>query len=161
MIPKVISSLAKINYDPLMIRIKLDIHRWNTNPFLSLVQRGESVKMNILRRLLFLFQALPVRFKTLQLSKEKGGMAVPHLRDYYLSAQIKPFLNLCNRNYRARWKDIEVQLIRNPTAQTVLSNTDLRKLISNIQNPWMKFQFKICNSMKEDYNLQDKLKVLE
>ena len=130
MILKDISSLVKINYDPLMIRIKLDIHRWNTNPFLSLVQRVESVKMKILPRLLFLFQALPVEistkqlsewdkmisryiwqgkkprviFKTLQLSKEKGGMA--HLRDYYLSAQIKPFLNLCNRNYQARWKDM-------------------------------------------------------
>lgn len=121
LIPKEISTLAKINYDPLLTKIKSDTQRWNSNPCMSLTQRIESVKMNILPRLLFLFQkTLPieistkqfsewdkiisrfiwqgkkprVRFKTLQLPKEDGGMAVPHLKDYFYSAQIKPLMNL-------------------------------------------------------------------
>ena len=85
---------------------------------MSLTQRKESIKMNILPRILFLFQALPVeiskmqfhdwdkiisrfiwqgkkprvRFKTLQLPKKEGGMGVPHLRDYFYSTQIRPFI---------------------------------------------------------------------
>ena len=108
--PKDISTLAKINYDPLLTKIKLDIQRWNSSPFMSFTQRVGTIKINILPRLLFLFQALPVeiptkqfpewdniisrfkwqgkkprvRFKTLQISKERGGMAVPNLKYNFL-----------------------------------------------------------------------------
>ena len=45
--PKDISTLAKINYDRLLTRIKLDIHRWNSNPFMSFTQRVETIEMNV------------------------------------------------------------------------------------------------------------------
>ena len=65
-------------------------------------------------------------------------MAVPRLRDIFFSDQIKTLLN---QNYYARWKDIKLISIRNPPIQTVLCNTDLRKFINRIQNPWTKFLF--------------------
>lgn len=61
------TTLAKINYDPLMAKIKSDIQRWNANSFLSFTQRIESLKMNTLPRLLF--QALPVEISTKQFSE--------------------------------------------------------------------------------------------
>lgn len=74
-----------------------------------------NIKMNIVSRLLYLFQALPVevpqsqfiawdklisgfvwdgkrpkvRFATLQLTKNKGGMALPSLKEYFYAAQFR------------------------------------------------------------------------
>lgn len=184
--PKDISTLAKINYDPLLTRIKLDIQRWNSNPFMSFTQRVETIKMNILPRFLFLFQALPVeistkqfsewdniisrfiwqgkkprvRFKTLQLSKDRGGMAVPNLKDYFFSAQVRPLINLCNQDYHARWKDIELSFIKDPPLWAVLGNKDLEIFVTKLQNPWTKFQIKTWNSIKDTYKLHDKLGII-
>ena len=186
MLPKDISTLAKVNYDPLLSKIKSDIQRWNTNPWLSLSQRVESIKMNILPRLLYLFQALPVeistkqfsewnkiisrfiwqgkkpriRFKTMQLTKEDGGMAVPNLKDYYYSAQLRPLTLLCNPEYSARWKDIEVSLIKDPPITAILGNDNLSKFINTVKNPWLKFQIKVWKSVRDEYHLQNKTKVI-
>lgn len=57
---KDISQLFQVNVGPVIAKIKGDISRWNLIPFLSMSSRVESVKMNILPRLLYLFQSLPV-----------------------------------------------------------------------------------------------------
>lgn len=137
---KEILTLAEINFDPLLTKIKSDMHRWNSISFIGLSQRIDSVKMNILPRYLYLFQALPVeisskqwseldkinsryiwqgkkpriKFKTLQLPTEEGGMALPHFRNYFYLAQSKPLINICNPKYHARWKDIELSIINDP-----------------------------------------------
>lgn len=46
--------------------------------------------------------------KTLQLSKEKGGLALPCLKEYYMSAQFRTLGCWCNPEYLARWKEIEI-----------------------------------------------------
>lgn len=66
-------------------------------------------------------------------------------------------LNLCNQNYQARWKDIELSICRNPPIQAVLGNKDLGKFLNGVQNPWIKSYLKIWNSVREEYKLQDKL----
>lgn len=102
-IPKDLSRIAEINYKPLIKEIKEDIHRWSLIPYLSLSSRIESIKMNTLPRVLYLFQSLPleapekqfqewdrlisryiwagkkprIQYKILQLSEEKGGLALP------------------------------------------------------------------------------------
>lgn len=53
------THLFSTNYDKLFNEVKKDLDRWNVLP-LSLLGRVECVRMNILPRLLFLFQALPV-----------------------------------------------------------------------------------------------------
>lgn len=57
---KDISQLFQVNVAPVIAKIKGDISRWNLILFLSMSSRVESVKMNILPRLLYLFQSLPV-----------------------------------------------------------------------------------------------------
>lgn len=48
-----------------------------------------------------------VRYRMLQLKKEKGGLGLPNLRIYYLATQIRPVFCLCSPSYNAKWKDIK------------------------------------------------------
>lgn len=112
---KDLKQLKDANYGPLLLKIKKDIERWNLIPFMTITSRVEVIKINILPRLLYLFQNLPVeiskgefvewdkcisryiwqgrkpriKFKTIQLAKEKGGLALPCLKSYFQAAQIK------------------------------------------------------------------------
>lgn len=135
-IPKHLASLFSRNYDPLLSNMRNDLARWSLLPFLGLIQRVEIIKMNILPRLLYLFQTIPVdipvktfmewdkwisrflwqgkkpriRFKTPQLLRDKGGLALPCLKTFFDAAQIKPLVNICNPEYIAMWKQTECQL---------------------------------------------------
>lgn len=130
---KDLSKLSEENYEPLSSKINSDMHRWNLIPFLNLSSRISAVKMNILPRLLYIFRTLPVevsdsqfrewdkwisrfiwqgkkpriRFTILQLGKERGGFALPCLRNYYYSSQLIPLLHWCNGEYKAKWKELE------------------------------------------------------
>lgn len=109
--------------------------------------------MNILPRLLYFFQTLPTgimnkkikkwdnllsrfiwqdkrqipRLKTLQLQKEKGGVALPCLKDYYISAQLRTLVCWCNMDYRARWKEIEIKFSKGCPLQARLGDKKLVK----------------------------------
>uniref|UniRef100_A0AAR2JJM9 Reverse transcriptase domain-containing protein n=1 Tax=Pygocentrus nattereri TaxID=42514 RepID=A0AAR2JJM9_PYGNA len=185
-LPNDVSRLKEINYYPLLEKIKEDINRRNIS-FLSLSHRIECVKMNILPRYLFLFQALPVeiplkefseidkiisrfiwqgkkprvRFKTLQLSKAEGGMGLPYFKGYYYAAQIRPLFSLCSPQFYARWKDIELSIMKDPPVHAALAYTHLDKLIKDIQNPWIKTQLKIWNKVKGEYQLDDKIQIIQ
>ena len=132
-ITKNLSKLFRNNYDHIDGNIRKDIERWSTYP-MSLTDRINAVKMNILPRLLYLFLSLPVcipqiqfqswdrlisrfiwggkkpriRYTTLQLPKDKGGLALPNFREYFNAAQLRPLIYWCNVDYIARWKDIEI-----------------------------------------------------
>lgn len=58
---KVFSRIFDANDRPLTSKLKLDIQRWNMIPLLNLYSRVESVRMNILPHLLYLFQCLPIQ----------------------------------------------------------------------------------------------------
>ena len=182
-----IQTLAEINYGPLLTKIKDDVHRWNSISFLSLSHRIDSVRMNILPRYLYLFQALPVevspkqfseldkiisrfiwqgkkprvRFKTLQLPKEHGGMSLPNFKDYFFAGQIRPLIHLCNPSFQARWKDIEVSSEVDPPIQAALPHKQLGGLVDKVQNPWIKVQLKIWNMIKDEYKLNNKLQIIQ
>uniref|UniRef100_A0A669DS28 Reverse transcriptase domain-containing protein n=1 Tax=Oreochromis niloticus TaxID=8128 RepID=A0A669DS28_ORENI len=130
---KDMSKLYENNYGPINKEIKSDMSRWSLLP-LDMSNRIEIIKMNVLPRILYLFQSLPleipqkqfdewdrwisrfiwnsrrprVQYKTLQLKKEKGGRALPCLQDYYYAAQLKPLVNWCSPNYEAKWKTMEI-----------------------------------------------------
>lgn len=55
-----ISQLFKANYGKLMDEIKKDLVRWEILP-LSLTGRIATIRINVLPRLLFLFQSLPIK----------------------------------------------------------------------------------------------------
>lgn len=168
-LPRDLEQLKSINYDPLLSRIKVDIGRWSLIPFMSLTSRVEVIKMNILPRLLYLFQTLPVevtdrefmewdkmlsryiwqgkkpriRYRTLQLPKGKGGLALPCLKSYYQAAQIKILLSLCNPSYSAKWKEIEVSTTDEVPIQAVIGDSKLSKHLRKEANPWLGISLKI------------------
>lgn len=148
-ITKDLNQLYKYNYDDINRNIREDIERWSTYP-LGLNDRVNVIKMNILPRLLYVFQSLPVnvpkhqfskwdkcisrflwegkrprvRYTTLQISKDKGGLALPNLREYFHAAQLRHLIFWCNEGYVARWKDIEVTTPKSPL-QTYIGETEI------------------------------------
>lgn len=116
--------------------MKSDLSRWSLLPFLSIAQKVEAIKINVLPRLLYLFQTIPaeiptrqfqeldkiisrliwqgrklqIKFRILQLPKDKGGLSLPNLRNYYRAAQMKTLVDICNPSYIAKWKEIECQI---------------------------------------------------
>uniref|UniRef100_A0A3B1J8B1 Reverse transcriptase domain-containing protein n=1 Tax=Astyanax mexicanus TaxID=7994 RepID=A0A3B1J8B1_ASTMX len=186
-LPKDLSQLSEKNFGPLFARIKSDIRRWDVIPFLGLISRVESIKMNILPRFLYLFQALPIgipantfkewdkiisryiwqgrkpriRLRTLQLPKKVGGMALPNLEKYYLASQTRPLIYMCDPNYTARWKDIEASTIKDPPIQALLGDQELAKnKIENIKNPYIKTPLITWVKVTKKYNLKESLKVI-
>lgn len=137
-LPRDFTRLYNINYGPLNSKIKADIQRWNLIPFLSLSSRIESIGMNILPRMLYLFQCLPVKipskqflewdrliarylwqgkrarikFKTLQLRKEKWNGS--SLLAGILSCSPIKALNHCSMK-RHRRNDDKGNLNNSPT----------------------------------------------
>lgn len=51
-----------------------------------------------------------VKYKTLQLHKDEGGMSLPNLMDYFYAAQVRFLVSASCPLYQARWKDIEVNV---------------------------------------------------
>ncbi len=157
-IPADLSTIYKINYCPITEIIKMDLNRWILLP-LDLHNRIEIIKMNILPRLLFLFQALPieipkrqfdewkklisrfiwksgrlrVRFNTLQLPKDQGGRGLPSLDDYYKAAQLRHLVCWCNDEYSAKLKDFEQSQLELPL-QVLLGDINFQKTQLNKLN---------------------------
>lgn len=86
------------------------------------------MKMNLLPRLLHLFQAVPihvppnnsiisnftwvgqkpVKLQTLQLPKDKGRWALPRLENFYRAAQKRALIGWWEPTWEAKWKEIHV-----------------------------------------------------
>ena len=78
----------------------------------------------------------------MQLSKDKGGMALPNLKDYYYVAQIRTLGYLCDPQFRARWKEIEEEGSVGPPIQAAVADKKLADNLTNKNNPWIKTTLK-------------------
>lgn len=131
--------------------------------------------MNLLPKLLFLFQSLPVRvpvstlnmlnklistfiwqkkrprvrLKTLYLPKDEGGLGLPNLKYYYWAAQINAIVSWIGNDREAIWPQIEQDSIRGASL-SVLPFID-RKLINKIQikNRWIKHTLKVWTTVRK------------
>ena len=152
-ITKGLSKLYKANYNKISQEIQKDTERWSTLP-LDLNSRIEIIKMNVQPRLLYLFQSLPVeipqtqfvtwdriisrfiwggkkprvRYETLQLPKDKGGMGLPKLKEYFYAAQFRHIICWCMPDYTAKWKDMEIDFVKYPI-QSLIGDQEIYKRI--------------------------------
>lgn len=185
-IPKDLSKLFDLNLKPLLQQIQSDIKRWELIPIFSFESRIDTVKMSILSRILYFFQTLPititdnyfnkwdklisrfiwqgkrprVRLKTLQLSKEKGGVSLPCLKDYYISAQFRTLVCWCNPDYQARWKEIEMNLSADCPLQARLGDKKLIKNLIQQDNQWINLPLKLWLNFITKYKLWKEVKIL-
>uniref|UniRef100_A0A8C4T448 Reverse transcriptase n=1 Tax=Erpetoichthys calabaricus TaxID=27687 RepID=A0A8C4T448_ERPCA len=88
-------ALYQLNFAVCMEKLKQDLHRWSTL-HLTLAGRINTVKINILPKLPFLFQSIPIYINktffnkaTLQRPKAEGGMALPNFQFYCWAAKIQ------------------------------------------------------------------------
>ena len=166
-LPKDLSQLFDINYKCVTQKIYDDLDGWGLLP-LDFGSRIRSDKINILPRLLYLFLSLPVevpvkqfrdwnqhiarfiwdkkrprvKLSILQLPEERGGMALPSLKDYYVAAQLRPLVYWCNSSYVAKWKTMELSLADVPL-QSLLGGIGLGKETSQTASQWVNFSLKI------------------
>lgn len=101
-----------------------------------------------------------VRFSTLQLPREKGGMALPSLKDYYISAQLRPLIYWCNPSYKAKWKTIEFSLIDIPI-QSLLGRIADKQGIPQTDGKWVNFSLKMWLEVVQRFQLQEEVKLLK
>ena len=118
------TDMYKKNFISTLERTKLDFSRWSSLP-LTLMGRVSSVKMNVLPKFLYLFQAIPIfipksffksldqiissfiwnkgpariRKSLLQKPKTSGGLALPNFQVYYWSANIHRILYWLHCHY--------------------------------------------------------------
>lgn len=154
---------------------------------MGLYERIRTIKMNILPWLLYLFQSLPVdipdtqfnkwdklfsrfiwqgkrpkiRYNTLQIPKDRGGMALPNLREYFHAAHARPLLHWCNDDYLAQRKDIEVQKLF--PIQTLLGERKVTPSIAkHIQINWIvTFALEKWFAVSQKMNLRKEVSLLK
>ena len=177
-------QLFRINYTNNNGKIFNDLHSWALLP-LDFGSRIRSVKMNILPRLLYTFLSLPieiphgqfrewnkhisrfiwdkkrprVKFTTLCLPEEEGGMALPSLRDYYISAQLRPLVYWCSSTYVAKWKNIESSFIDMPI-QSLLGHEGKRSSTTLIPNQFINFSLRVWREVIRRFQLAKEIRIL-
>uniref|UniRef100_A0A8C5MFE8 Uncharacterized protein n=1 Tax=Leptobrachium leishanense TaxID=445787 RepID=A0A8C5MFE8_9ANUR len=123
------------NFRTLFTTLSDDLRFWKTK-MLSWTGRINLLKMNVLPRLLFLFQAFPIllpaalfrslrslftrfiwptrssrlQYRTLALSKQSGGLALPHMKWYYYASHLTHIVDWMSYDSGQRWQDLETAL---------------------------------------------------
>uniref|UniRef100_A0A8C5PDV9 Reverse transcriptase n=1 Tax=Leptobrachium leishanense TaxID=445787 RepID=A0A8C5PDV9_9ANUR len=123
------------NFGTLFATLSDDLRFWKTK-MLSWIGRINVLKMNVLPRLLFLFQALPIllpatffrslrslftrfiwptrssrlQYRTLALSKQSGGLALPDMKWYYYASHLTRIVDWMSYDSGQRWQDLETAL---------------------------------------------------
>ena len=142
------------NYLPVMEKIKTDLYKWKDLP-ISLIGRVNVVKMNVLPKLIYLFQSIPlscptslfislnkiistflwsqkrarISLKALQAPLNKGGLNLPNFRLYYLACQSRVVWCWLNseRMTTPAWVKLETNIIH-PTPIQVIPYIDIQNL---------------------------------
>lgn len=139
-----VSQLYDANYVKLIAEIKKDMERWEVLP-LTLTGRVETIRMNILPRLLFLFQSLPImvpgstfkmlnksitkflwqnkkariKYKTILSPKDKGGLNLPNLKNYYWAAQLRALILWMTKDKDTIWVEMEQSACPNVSLESL------------------------------------------
>lgn len=168
-----ISQLFKANYGKLMDELKKDFTRWEILP-LSLVGRIETIRTNVLPRLLFLFQSLPIKIpmstfnmlnkwiskfiwqnkrpriklKTLMCPKEVGGLNVPNLKNYYFAAQLRSIITWVCQEDDTIWYRMEQADCQDIFLDTIpFLNLDVLPK-KKIANEWVRTTLSIWSNIR-------------
>lgn len=152
------NQLFQANFNPLFEKIKCDLERWNFLP-ISWLGRISLLKMNVLPRLLYPIQMIPILFNhkivkrlngwfksfiwskrrpriklsVLQLPGKMGGMDLPDIKRYQLSAHLRYIADWIKDDALSIWLGIEKSLSNCPLKSLLFIDKlkDIKKLCSN------------------------------
>lgn len=174
-VTRTLPSLYSANFSPLLSQIKSDFQRWGSLP-LSLIGHINAIKMNILPRLLFLFQCIPVFlpknfFKTLdqlitsflwggknprvrksllQRFTFSGGLALPNFLLYYWSAHIHK-LTYWLQSQELLWCRLENQSCISSSLNALLTSSLPINPSFFTKNPVVQSSIKIWSQFRNNY----------
>uniref|UniRef100_A0A1A8UJ98 Reverse transcriptase domain-containing protein n=1 Tax=Nothobranchius furzeri TaxID=105023 RepID=A0A1A8UJ98_NOTFU len=131
-----LADLTKLNYIPLLKKVEDDLARWKSLP-ISLMGRVATIKMMVLPRINYLFSMIPnkppadwfksldssitkflwqdkpprISLKTLQKTKDRGGLDLPNFYYYFLANRLQYIPRWLQDNpLDESWLDIEQTL---------------------------------------------------
>uniref|UniRef100_A0A8C5LLZ2 Reverse transcriptase domain-containing protein n=1 Tax=Leptobrachium leishanense TaxID=445787 RepID=A0A8C5LLZ2_9ANUR len=133
------AQLYALNYQPLLDVFVSDLSGW-TKKFISWTGRINTLKMNVVPRLLYVLQTVPIslpldffkRFRTAALrfiwpkggprvgyatlcrSKSDGGLALPDAKLYYYAVHLTRLLEWSLQKSEKLWLDLEEKLMGTP-----------------------------------------------
>lgn len=176
-IPNQLHHIYSLNYEPLLKKVEADLDRWKSLP-ISLIGRINCIKMNILPKFLYFFQALPtpipkaffknlnrllstflwngktprVKLKTLCRPTEQGGLNLPDFQLYYLAAQSRAvWVWIKDLVHPPAWKQIE----QSHTAEALSSIPFIHSYHKQKKvtlNPMIKHTSKIWDEIRIKFN---------
>ncbi len=97
-----------------------------------------------------------VRYSTLQLPKEKGGMALSDLKNYFYAAQTRPIFYWCTCSYIAKWKDIETN-IQDLQVQSFIREREIHGHSKDKLGPIVTFSLKIWHAIVKHFKLEKEI----
>lgn len=100
-----------------------------------------------------------IKYSTLQLGKEKGGMGLPKLNNYYRAAQLRPIIMWCDKDYNAKWKDIE-KVVADTPIQALIGNLKLMKSLQEWMDPITRHTLNIWFDFVRQHKLERNVKLL-
>ena len=156
-----------------MGEIKNDLTRWEVLP-LSLIGRVETIQMNILPRLLFVFQSLPIevptstyniisnwlskfiwqnrrpriRLKRLLCTKENEVLDLPNLKKYCWAPQFRSLVVWISQDNDTIWVGMEQKDCLNLSLDTIPFLSQNTWKINKIDNQWVKTTLRIWSKKK-------------
>lgn len=167
-------TLKEQNFSVLTATVKQDLQKWNRLP-LSLADRVQTVKINILLRYLYLFQCLPIYLprsffnsvnsiistfvwagkraranKSLfQRNRSSGGLGLPNLLGYYWAANVQKIL-LWFTSPQSSWCQLEANSC-STSLQALVCSTFPLSLANFTSNPIVTNTLKIWTQIRRRF----------
>uniref|UniRef100_A0A803J9H5 Reverse transcriptase domain-containing protein n=1 Tax=Xenopus tropicalis TaxID=8364 RepID=A0A803J9H5_XENTR len=175
---------VRINYSTIIQEIKYDINMW-ANKTLSWFGRINTLKMNILPRLLYIFQSLPmkppieffptlnklitkfvwnnkaprIRRSTLQRTKLNGGTGLPNFQRYHQACVLQCLTDWTFYNHSKAWITIEQTYTTQPLKFLPWLSPDKRVILPD-KHPLLTYALNIWDSLKHRHNLMSSKSLL-
>ncbi|CAI5652659.1 unnamed protein product [Oreochromis niloticus] len=178
-----LKDIIEINYNSVMQDVSNSLDRWTALP-MSLMGKINTLKMNILPKLLYLFQNLPLpppsnlfsqlrtlfikflwknrrprlRLSLLYLPYDRGGLKCPNPLWYHWAAQLRTLMFYYSEENVPLWREMEGYALNLPFP-IYLYSANLKKLKRNTKNPMVKNMIAVWHQVKTHLNVVNSLSV--
>lgn len=181
-VPK-LENIVSVNYEPLFESISDSIDRWTLLP-ISLIGRINVLKMNILPKLLYLFQNIPLpppkhlfmtltklftnfiwnnrrprlRLSLLYLPYDRGGLQCPNVQWYYWAAQLRTIMFYFSTESPPSWVNMEsAEVAQGLTLKRYIYSANLKHHRKNCSNPIVLNMINVWYVVKKHFGIPNNL----